>query len=831
MLMNLFRYFDAALRDSVNTSGRSMVIAASVGAAVFAGYGILWLYVTPLEHESLGLRAIAVLLCLAVSLSRQWPQRLRPFLPWVWFTGVMYTLPFYATYQLLGSNYSVLRSMLEVTMVFFVIIIFPHYMLALVNMAVGIGLGAAAGYLTIPEFGALNHAIVKSVHIQAMVYSVAAGLLFTRSNLKGILARQRIDTLKDLAGSLAHELRNPLGQLRYRLESIGQNLPRPTADGCDLSMRARALDAVYKELAEGKIAIERGLQMISMTLDEIHAKPLDTSNLRYLSAETATRKAVDEFGYESGSDRTRVELQVLQEFVFKGDETRYIFVLFNLLKNALHYFKDHPAARIRITVGGHCVTFEDTGPGMKPEVLARVFESFHTSGKAGGTGLGLSFCKRTMVAFGGDISCESELGQFTRFVLRFPAVPPSELAAHEAQVLQQARLVFSGKRVLVVDDVAVLRKTARSMLEPLGVEVAEAENGQQALEMLSSRTYSALVLDLSMPILDGYATAEHIRAGHIHGIARLPIVAYTAESAQVARAKLERVAVDALVHKPCSQLDLIEALCWAHEHAGRGESTSLAADSLAGRTILLADDEAFNRRYLRALLEQGAVKVVEASDGASAFQMLETLAVDAIITDIHMPVLDGIGLAQAVHASTLPRKPVLIALSARDDAAILEKARAAGISDFVLKPADAGELFDKLARHLGSHDCPARAPATRKAHATDLAEPELLDLNRVESVRRMRMDEHALAEAVQTSRTLLDKLQGPIERQDIDASIHLLHTLIGLWGTMGSHALRQKVRAMHGQLVEHGQWPETGWHEELLQLHEQTAHAMAGSAD
>jgi two-component system, CAI-1 autoinducer sensor kinase/phosphatase CqsS len=591
-------------------------------------------------------------------------------------------------------------------------------------------------------------------------------------------------------------------------------------------MPVRELDAVYKELTQGRLAIDRGMQMISMTLEEIREKPLDTSDLRYLSAEMTTRKAVDEFGYESASHRARVELQVTEDFVFKGDETRYIFVLFNLLKNAIHYFHEHPAARIRITVGGHCVTVEDTGPGMKPEVLARVFESFHTSGKPGGTGLGLSFCKRTMVGFGGDISCVSEPNRFTRFELRFPPVAPADIAAHEARVLAQARLALAGKRVLVVDDVPALRRTTRCMLEPLGVVVDEAENGQQALDVLARSPFDAMVLDVSMPVLDGYATAESIRAGRIPGVARLPIVAYTAESPYVARAKLERVAVDALVNKQCSQVELVEALCQACEHARRGEDLDVAAACLAGKTILVADDQEFNRRYLRLLLEERQVEVLEASDGASALRMLDDLAVDAIITDIHMPVLDGIGLAQAVRASALAPKPVLIALSARDDEAAMAKARAAGISDFVSKPAEPGELFDRLARHLATRAKAVIPERAGKPAVLDVPRGELLNFSRLESLRRVGMIDEAVPEALQATRALLGKLRDPVVREDFEAARDLLHSLIGICGDVGAHALHQKMRATYAQLIDQHQWPAAGWDEEVLDLLARTAHAI-----
>ncbi|WBY02497.1 response regulator [Ramlibacter tataouinensis] len=826
MLKDLLRRFDAALRESTTASARSMVVAAGVGAAVFTGYGILWLHVTPVEHESLGLRAIAVLLCLAVFLSPHWPRRLQPLLPWVWFAGVMYTLPFYATYQLLGSNYSVLRSMLEVTMVFFVIVVFPHYLLALANIALGIGLGVLAGWLTIPGFGALNHAIVKSVHIQALVYTATAGLLFMRSNLAGMLARQRIDTLKDLAGSIAHELRNPLGQLRQRLETVNRRLPRPAADRPGASLSADDLNALHEELAEGRFAIERGLQMIAMTLDEIHAKPLDNSSLRYLSAECTTRKALDRFGYDSADHRARVELHVAQDFVFKVDETRYVFVLFNLLKNALYYFASHPQARVRVVVDRHCVTFEDTGPGMKPEVLARAFESFHTSGKAGGTGLGLSFCRRTMQAFGGDIGCESELGRFTRFSLYFPAVPAAEIAAHEAQVLERARLAFAGKRVLVVDDVPALRETTRALLAPLDVQIEEAGNGQQALERLARSPVDAIVLDLAMPVLDGYGTAESIRSGRIPGLARVPIVALTAEPAAVALAKLERVAVDAVVGKPCSQVQLLEALCRAHEHAREADERDRAAAGLAGKTILVADDDAFSRRYLRVLLEQHGIEVAEAEDGAAALRRLQAAPVDAVVTDLHMPALDGIGLAQAVRDSDLARKPVLIALSARDDAAAVEKARAAGISDFVSKPAQPGDLLAKLARHLGAGSRAAVSAAAGRPPVPDLREEQLLNASRLESLRRVGMLEDDVPQAIQASRILIDELQEPLAQQDFEATRELLHSLVGICGNAGLHKLHQETRSLYAQLVENRQWPGPGWHDKLVHLHARTQQAF-----
>ena len=107
-----------------------------------------------------------------------------------------------------------------------------------------------------------------------------------------------------------------------------------------------------------------------------------------------------------------------------------------------------------------------------------------------------------------------------------------------------------------------------------------------------------MVLDLSMPVLDGYATAEKIRSGYVPGQEHIPIVVYTSEPPHVARIKLERVGVDAFVSKPCTQLDLIEALHQAYTLASKRERTMAVSAELSGKTILLVDDEALEPKIL-----------------------------------------------------------------------------------------------------------------------------------------------------------------------------------------------------------------------------------------
>jgi two-component system, CAI-1 autoinducer sensor kinase/phosphatase CqsS len=127
------------------------------------------------------------------------------------------------------------------------------------------------------------------------------------------------------------------------------------------------------------------------------------------------------------------------------EETSYIYIIFNLAKNALYYFKSNPHSTITITIDHHKVIITDTGPGIPQHVLNKLFNNFTTAGKEDGTGLGLAYCRRTMQAFGGKISCESVVGQYTTFTLTFPVISQEEIDVHTKTVFQETIPLFKHK--------------------------------------------------------------------------------------------------------------------------------------------------------------------------------------------------------------------------------------------------------------------------------------------------------------------------------------------------------------------------------------------------
>ena len=115
------------------------------------------------------------------------------------------------------------------------------------------------------------------------------------------------------------------------------------------------------------------------------------------------------------------------------------YILYNLIQNAIWFVKTIPDATISITIipnadGISAIEVLDTGPGIADELLLQVFDSFFTEGKIGGTGLSLSYCKRTMKAIGGDICCRSVLGEYTAFTLLFPRLSAQDAMSIDKKV-------------------------------------------------------------------------------------------------------------------------------------------------------------------------------------------------------------------------------------------------------------------------------------------------------------------------------------------------------------------------------------------------------------
>jgi len=226
------------------------------------------------------------------------------------------------------------------------------------------------------------------------------------------------------------------------------------------------------------------------------------------------------------------------------DEQRLAQVITNLLSNAIKFTPDGGSIsmsvfRRRDTDKNICTlefNVTDTGIGIPKDQQNKLFASFvqvdsNIARKFGGTGLGLAISKKIVELMNGEIRIESEARKGSSFIFTIRAIVPNESASKiQDDEASEEKIDFSGYKILLADDVEINREIVLAVLEPMGLEIIEAEDGQKAFDLFSSNpeTFDLIFMDIHMPGIDGYEAAKLIRA-HKHPSAQtVPIVAMTA---------------------------------------------------------------------------------------------------------------------------------------------------------------------------------------------------------------------------------------------------------------------------------------------------------------
>jgi CheY-like chemotaxis protein/HPt (histidine-containing phosphotransfer) domain-containing protein len=285
--------------------------------------------------------------------------------------------------------------------------------------------------------------------------------------------------------------------------------------------------------------------------------------------------------------------------------------------------------------------------------------------------------------------------------------------------------------------------------------------------------------------------------------------------------------MDGFVSKPCSQLPLLGALQHVVQQPG---VTGSAAGRLAGRRILIADDSAFNRKAIAAYLRNAAAIVIEVEHGRAVLEQLQAQdGIDAVIVDLHMPGMDGLETARAIRAAHESWSAVpVIAMTARSDEPAVTAATEAGMNGFLVKPVDALLLYDTLRRLIGGGASLPAASDTGERPAVPPAQDDgLLNLQRLESYRRLGMLEELLDDYVPEMASLVETLRCAVDGGDVQGSIDALHSLLGMSGEAGAQALYQEVRKLYVPLLEQGEWPAgSNWLPQLQALGVRTEEAL-----
>jgi CheY-like chemotaxis protein len=283
--------------------------------------------------------------------------------------------------------------------------------------------------------------------------------------------------------------------------------------------------------------------------------------------------------------------------VVTADDRRLRQVLLNLLGNAIKFTDQGMVAlRVSCTPTGPAelllrLDVEDTGIGMRPDDLHRIFEPFEQVGdeqrRSGGTGLGLAITRELVEMMGGTIAVQSRLGEGSSFRVELPLARVADAETGEADPSDAADAEPAHAptvRVLAAEDNEVNQLVLKTLLEQIGLAAVVVSNGEEAVEAWTDGAWDIILMDIQMPQMDGLMAAQAIRAKEAaEGRARTPIVAVTANVMSHQVAQYLQAGMDAVVAKPLQLQTLLETMEAAL--AGQSEAedqTPAAAASASG---------------------------------------------------------------------------------------------------------------------------------------------------------------------------------------------------------------------------------------------------------
>jgi signal transduction histidine kinase/ActR/RegA family two-component response regulator len=254
-----------------------------------------------------------------------------------------------------------------------------------------------------------------------------------------------------------------------------------------------------------------------------------------------------------------------------ADEEKLRQVFVNLMGNALKFTETGGVAvRVRSEPEGDGTVLrlvcevEDSGPGIPEKDLDSIFDSFSqgdAGARVGGTGLGLAISRRFVEMMGGRLTVESTLGRGSCFRFEVPVSRAEGPATTEKSEPRRVKRVVPGEgpfRILVVDDKRDNRELLRALLDPIGFHVREAANGEEALSAFADWSPHAVLMDMRMPVMDGYEATRRIKATEAGR--DTPVIAVTASAFKDAKEEILATGVSAYLRKPFQPEELYEAL-------------------------------------------------------------------------------------------------------------------------------------------------------------------------------------------------------------------------------------------------------------------------------
>jgi len=508
-----------------------------------------------------------------------------------------------------------------------------------------------------------------------------------------------------------------------------------------------------------------------------------------------------------------------------GDSLRLGQILINLVNNAIKFTEQ---GEVIISVkalqqANNRVTFEfcvsDTGIGMTPEHLARLFQSFSqadssTTRKYGGTGLGLTISKTLTELMQGKIWVESQYGQGSQFYFTATmglADKPVSNTPHSSNNL-------TALPILIVDDSTAAREILFNIAESLGFKAEVSATGEEALEKLiqaekNHRPFKLVLSDWKMPHMDGIELAEKI---NLDGLLSHPpkLILITAYDRDEMLKKAAHTQLAEAISKPVSASTLLNTVLKVmgetrleSNHQQSGQLDISVVQDIVGAHILLVEDNKINQQIAVELLEMAGLHTTLADNGRIAVDVVNTHPFDAVLMDIQMPVMDGYQATKMIRQDKAHASLPIIAMTANAMNGDREKCLEAGMNEHLAKPINPQALYHTLAKWVsptGNDASDLKQPVLNDDKA---GWPLLPDFDVDSALARMggniKAYRNTLQKVVDSEEDAPQRIRLALEADDYATATLIAHSIKGVAGNIGADFVVPVAAQLESLLSHH----------------------------
>ncbi len=668
----------------------NLTIVALMGIVGFPAYFYIWQFLVPSGYENLWLRLACGALLIPILLRHKIPYAFKRQLHVYYIIALGVCLPFFFFFMLLKNDWSVIWVMSLMSAIFLqILLIYDSKIVALQSI-----IAFVSAYAAVYIAGGNNELYALDWnYIPILVFTYVFGTLFHYRNHAE--HEQRVSLAKSFGAGIAHEMRNPLSAVYSSIEVVKFLLPERNAQHLSdqYHLDAKDLDEINLILDDSMSVIEKGNETISLLLTSIDEHKLSTASFKRYSLGETLEASINSFHYADKSDRSMIHLEFSKSDEFFGSDVLVRYVIFNLLKNAFYYkFKANFYLNIQLNVDDeewNVISVEDSGPGMDPEAREHIFDDFYTSGKKGGFGLGLPFCRKVMKALNGKITCESAPGKGTKFSLYFPKYHSEIVLNAKSELIRSKALIYIGYKNATLN---ALQSHAffsgyqlRAFSDDFKLNSFELTEDVVLIDLSIFKDDIAEFSALERKLCNYEGKIVYLYAGNILDCFKLNrILPYELMEISTFGQNLA-VKLDKLFFENSQQTP---------------QSNAKPKTSPIQPTVLIVDDNASLRIYSSTLLERQGYKVLQAENGKTALQVLKSNSINLILMDLEMPEMDGIETTKAIREINYEcngKEIPIVCFTGEKCEQTLKAISESGMNDYILKPASKDILINKVA--------------------------------------------------------------------------------------------------------------------------------------